>query len=191
MKHNTNNSVKTVVPSIKSRCSLAETGKNEYDDYDNPLLPLRIIPHGTEPRWVTEEVEEYEGFDGNSVNIRRALKPGIYDPSCVREEPVVIITVPEDVHPIAFLKGIVADLNQAWVFVTEKVVERLRKLPTKYHQATVAYGEFFRFENLDTISLQAVKYFDDWKVFLDWEFDGKKFTRKDIPEFIILLETKE
>jgi len=107
------------------------------------------------------------------------------NPSSVREEPLVTVVVPSGIHPIAFLKGNGVNIQKSWVFMNNDVADVLRNTPYKFHQATVAYGEFFRFENLDTISLQFVKYFDNWKVLLDWEFDGKKFVRIDKPECII------
>lgn len=179
------------VPSIPCGCSLAETGRSEYDDYDNPLKALKVIPEGTEDRWLDKAVEYYTAYEEETVEVVNSLKPGIDSPSDVRDEGIVTITIPKDVHPIEFLKKIVANSDRAWIFVNESIVETLRKLPTKYHQNTVAYGEFFRFENLDTISLQAIEYFDDWKVILDWEFDGEKFTRVDVPEFIIQLELRD
>lgn len=191
MKNNTNNQDKRVVPSVHSGCSLAETGWSEYDDYDNPLKSFKIIPEGTESNWLVDEVNEYDGFDGKSVEIVHVLKPEIIDPSYVRDEALITITVPEGVHPITFLKENVSNLDQAWVLLSKNVVETLRELPNRYHQKTVAYGEFFRFENFDTVSLQEIEYFDDWKVLLNWEFDKEKFERNDTPDFIIQLKMKE
>lgn len=182
---------KRKVPSINPRCSLAETGRNDYDDYDNPLKALKVIPEGTEDRWLIEETKECESFDGEYLKIERVLRPEVKAPACVRNETLVTITVPEGVHPITFLKETVANLEHAWVFVSKEVAKMLRKLPTKYYQDTVAYGEFFRFETFDEISLQTVEYFDDWKVLCEWEFEGDKFARTANPEFIIQLEMKD
>jgi len=58
-------------------------------------------------------------------------------------------------------------------------------MPYRYHQATVAYGEFFRFESFDEISLQDVKYFENWKVFLEGKISEKEVYRPDEPKSII------
>lgn len=182
---------KREVPSIHPGCSLAETGASDYDDFDNPLEALEIIPKGKENEWLFKQVRTYMGFDGETVEVKYMLSPEAKAPSYVREEALVTITVPEGVHPITFLKETVANLEHAWVFVSKEVAERLRKLPTKYYQDTVAYGEFFRFETFDEISLQKVKYFDDWKVLYEWSFERERFMRPDAPEFIIQLEMKD
>lgn len=179
---------KRQVPSIHTGCSLAETGAGDYDDFDNPLKELEVIPEGTEEKWLLTMDKKYMGFDGEITEVEHVLKPEVKSPEFVREEPLITITVPEKVHPIIFLKETVANLEHAWVFISKDVEAKLRELPIMYHQNTVAYGEFFRFENFDEISLQRVKYFDDWKVFYEWKFNDENFTRTDTPEFIIQLE---
>lgn len=175
---------KREVPSIHPGCSMAETGWNEWDDYDNPLKPLDIIPEGKVIHFI-ERKTEYKGCDGPYVDVKIELPSEFEHPSSVREEPLVTVTVPSGVHPITFLKEKGVDIENSWIFMNNDVVEAIQKMPYRYHQATVAYGEFFRFESLDTISLQSVKYFDSWKVLLDWEFDGKEFVRIDNPVSII------
>jgi len=183
MKNSNNNYVNNV-PCIHSGCSMAETGWSEYDDFDNPLKPLDIIPEGKENLLVKNvNSYTYNGEDYEDVDF--GLPPEMENPSTVREEPLVTVIVPSGVHPITFLKEKGVNIENSWVFINNDVADVLRKMPYKYHQATVAYGEFFRFENFDTISLQFVKYFDNWNVLLDWEFDGKKFVRNDKPECII------
>ena len=171
------------VPSIHTGCSLAETGYFDYDDYNNPLGELDIV-EGTEVE-LLEERTQRDGFDGPYLEIKIKLPPEVKKPADARKEPLVTITVPLGVHPIAFLKEKGVEITKAWVFMDSSVVETMRKSPRRYHQESVAYGEFFRFENFDTISLQEVKYFDTWKVLLEWEFDGEKLQRPEIPETII------
>ena len=184
MKNSSNNYEKKNVPSIQCGCSLAETGRNEYDDYNNPLKPLDIIPQGKEIPFV-KNVNSYR-YDGEEYeDINFTLPPEMENPSSVRDELLVTVMVPSGVHPITFLKENGVDIENSWIFMNNDVVDVLKKMPYKFHQATVAYGEFFRFNNFDTISLQAVKYFNNWKVLLNGEFDGKKFVRIDKPECII------
>ena len=173
------------VPVIHPGCSLAETGHGEFDDFDNPLAPMNIFPEGKNIQ-LLEEVERNEGFDGPYLEITRKLPPELEkQPSSVREEPLVTVTVPSGMHPITCLKEMGIDINNSWVFMNEDVVNMIRKMPYRYHHASVAYGEFFRFENFDTISLQTVKYYDSWNVLLNWEFDGEKFVRDEEPVSII------
>lgn len=183
MKNSKNNNVKNV-PSIHTGCSMAETGYNDYDDFDHPLKALDIIPEGKEIPFV-KTVDSYSADGEDCEVVGFTLPPEMENPSSVREEPLVTVVVPSGVHPITFLKEKGVDIENSWIFMNDDVADVLRKMPYRYHQATVAYGEFFRFENFDTISLQSVKYFDSWKVLLDWEFDGKKFERNDTPECII------
>ena len=49
---------KREVPSVHSGCSLAETGAGDYDDFDNPLKALDIIPEGKEVPFV-KNVNKY------------------------------------------------------------------------------------------------------------------------------------
>ena len=181
MKDNKNTNVN--VPCIHSGCNLAETGASDYDNFDAPLGALDIT-EGQDVQLV-EERNQRDGFDGPYVEVKVTLPPQVQNPADVREEPMVTITVPSGVHPITFLKEKGVEITKAWVFMDSNVVKTLRKLPRRYHQNTVAYGEFFRFENLDTISLQEVKYFDHWHVLLEWEFNGEKLQRPEIPETII------
>lgn len=97
------------------------------------------------------------------------------------------MAVPLGVHPITFLKenGIVEGIENAWVFMNKDVVDVLRKMPYKFHQKSVAYGEVFRYENFDIISLQEVKYFSDWKIVREGEINEKRFFMPDAPEVII------
>lgn len=187
MEDNKNNV--NVPNSIHSGCSLAETGSHDYDDFDNPLAPLDIIPEEADIQFVENCRQMFDGFDGPYLEVRRVLPSGIKSPSDVRKEILVSVTIPSGEHPIDFLKRHV-EITNAWVFLDSNVLEALRKLPHKFHQATVAYGEFFRFEDFDTISLQEVQYFDDWKVLKNWNFDGEEFSRVDTPDFIVQLRTR-
>ena len=183
MKNSINNKEKNV-SCIHPGCGFAETGRSDYDDFDNPLKAIDIIPQGTEIRLIeTKNVQN--GLDGPYLEITRQLPPEVARPSDVRRESLVTVIVPAGEHPIDFLKEIGVDITKAWVFMEEKVVKTLKEFPCKFHQKTVAYGEFFRFENFDTISLQTVEYFDSWRVLFNWEFDGKKFGRTEEPEVII------
>ena len=175
---------KREVPSVHSGCSLAETGAGDYDDFDNRLEDLDIIPDGKEISFVRNE-DSYR-YDGEEhVNVELTLPPKIQNPSSVREEPLVIVVVPVGVHPFTFLKEKGVNMEKSWIFMHNDVVDMLRKMPYRYHQATVAYGEFFRFESFDEISLQDVKYFKKWKILLEGKICGKELYRTDTPERII------
>ena len=184
MKNNSINNKVNNVPSVHKGCSMAETGWNDYDDFDHPLKPLDIIPKGKEIPFVKTEAS-YRADGEDYVDIDFKLPPEMESPSSVREETLVTVTVPYGVHPFSYLKAKGVDVSQAWVFVHKDVVDVFRKLPYRFHQETVAYGEFFRFENFDTISLQTVKYFSNWKVILEGRFDEGMFFRPDIPKIII------
>lgn len=174
---------KRQVPVMHPGCSLAETGAAEFDDFDNPLKPLDIVPVGTDILVEMESV--WESFDGRHVEVYLKLPEGIENPSSVRQESHEIVVVPLGVHPVTFLKEKGVDITTAWVFMHEEVVKTLRKLPCRFHQKTVAYGEFFRFEDFDTMSLQEVEYFPKWRVVYEGEINEKRFHRNDTPERII------
>ena len=176
---------KREVPAVHPVCSLAETGRGEYDDFDNPLKPLDIISEGDKELVLKEELKPY-GCDGYT-EVNHLLDDKIVSPSQLCKKGLVTVAVPSGVHPITFLKenGIDVGIEKAWVFMKKDVVDVLRKMPYKFHQKSVAYGEIFRYENFDIISLQEVKYFLDWKVVLEGEINGKKFYRPDVPEIII------
>lgn len=177
---------KAYVPYIHPGCSLAETGRGEYDDFDNPLRALDIIPEGKEISFVrTEKTYRFDGED--YVDIKFALPPEMKNPSSIRKEPLIAVIITPGVHPITFLKEKGVNIENAWIFMHEEVVETLRKLPYRYHQKTVAYGEFFRFEDFDTISLQTVQYLPNWRVVLNGQINGKEFSRPSTPECIIEL----
>lgn len=175
---------KKEVPSIHPGCSLAETGWNEWDNYDDPLGALNPIPEGKQSL-VQQVIEPYESEGDRYVNVHYALPSEFTKPSDIRDEPKVIIEVPSGVHPFSYLKEQGVDFDNAWVFMHEEVVETIRKLPYRYYQDTVAYGEFFRFEDLDKVYLQKVEYFPDWKVILEGEIADELFCRPDIPPAII------
>jgi len=180
MKNNSINNKVNYVP------NMAEPRFTDFDDLDNPLKPLDIIPEGKE-NFLKTEAKPYE-YDGEKhMNVSYILTSEIKNPSDVREEQLVRVVVPSGVHPITFLKenGIGVDIEKTWIFMNNDVADVLRKMPYKFHQATVAYGEFFRFENFDTISLQKVKYFPDWNVVLEGKIDEKVFGRPEIPQIII------
>ena len=173
------------VPSNKHPgCSLAETGLSDYDDFDNPLKPLDIIPKGKE-KLLIRTVYSYKSDGEYYEDVFYKLPSEINSPSQVREEFLVSLVVPLGMHPFTFLKEKGVDITNAWIFMNEELVEKLRQFPNKFHQPSVAYGEFFRFESGDSVSLQSVEYFKDWKVLLNWEIDGKKFIRNDMPGYII------
>lgn len=170
------------VPSIHTGCSLAETGASEYDDFDNPLGELDIIPRGTDIHFV-EERNEVEGFDGPYVEVKVTLPLEIQNPSSVRDEPLVTVVVSSGVHPITLFNPEV--INHAWIILDKDVVEKIREFPYKFQQDTISYGEFFRLENNDSFSLQKVKYFEGWRVLQECNIDGTIFQRPKYPEFII------
>ena len=82
-------------------------------------------------------------------------------------------------------------MDKELFFLHKNVVDVLRSRPLKYHQKTVAYGEFFRFEDLDEISLQEVEHFTDWKIIFEGKIDGEVFYRPDTPELIIEVVMEE
>jgi len=176
------------VPRIHPGCSMAETGYNDYDDFDNPLRPLDIIPEDRKGKVLSEEKTQEKGYDGYYVDKKLELLPEFTKPSSVREEQYVTILIPSSggVDFVTLFGGI--NFKKAWVFMNEDVVEELRKHPYKYHNKTVAYGEIFRLEDNDTFWLQDVKYFDGWKVLLKCEINGEVFHRLEKPEFIIQFE---
>ena len=175
---------KREVPTMHPRCSLAETGAGDYDDFDNPLGALNIIPEGTDIQ-LLEEKEQHDGFDGPYVDVKLSLPPEVERPSHVRKENLVTVEVPSGVHPFTFLKEKGVDIENSWIFMNDDVVDTLKKMPYRYHQVTVAYGEFFRFESFDEISLQEVEYFKKWKIILEGKICEKEFYRTDSPESII------
>lgn len=172
------------VPMMHPRCSMAETGAGDYDDFDNPLKSFNIIPEGKEDLLI-RHVEAYK-YDGeNHEEVSYTLPCGIENPSSVREEPLVTVVVSSEVHPITLLNPEV--IKNAWIFCKEDVVEEIRKFPYRYQQDTIAYGEFFRLENCDSFSLQKVEHFEGWRVLRECEINGTVYQRPDVPEYIIEL----
>lgn len=182
-----NNSIynKREVPGVHTGCSMAETGAYDYDDFDNPLGKLNIISKEKECLLV-RNVDTYQ-YDGeNHANVYYTLSSEIQNPSSVREETTIKVVVPSGIHPITFLRErIMIDVSEAWVFLHKDVVDVLRKLPCRYHQNTVASGEFFRFEDFTEISLQEVEYFSKWKVIFELRDDEGMILRPWLPKFII------
>jgi len=183
MKDNKNNNVNNV-PSIHSGCSLAETGWNDYDDFDNPLGELKIIPKEKEGLLV-RNVEAYKVDGEYHKEVSYILPSDIQNPSSILEKATVTVAVPSGIHPITFLIGKGIDISEAWVFLHEDVVDVLRKLPCRYHQNTVARGEFFRFEDFTEISLQNVEYFPKWKAIFETKIKGGTIFSPWVPGFII------
>ena len=175
---------KREVPSVHFGCSMAETGASDYDDFDNPLAPLNVIPEGKDILFV-ENRTEYTGIDGKYEDVKRELPAGLENPSSVREEPLVTVVVSSGVHPITLVNPEV--INHAWIFYRKDVVEEIRKFPYKYQQDSIAYGEFFRLENCDSFSLQKVEYFEGWRVLRECEINGIVYQRPEVPEYIIEL----
>ena len=176
---------KREVPSVHPGCSLAETGWNDYDDFDNPLGPMNIIPKAKIETLLEEVAIPYK-FDGERyVDITYKLSPEIKSPSEVRDEPHVKVIVPSGVHPFVFLmeNGSI-DIKNSWVFMNKDVVDVLRRMPCRCHQASMAYGEFFRFENFNEIVLQDVSHFS-WGIIREGKLNGEIFDRPDIPQTII------
>ena len=185
MNNNINNtSAKVPNTRIHSGCSLAATGRFNYDYFDEPLAPFAIIPEETDIQFIKEE-RAGRGLDGPFVDVKYRLPDGMENPSSVREEPLVTVAVPVGVHPFTFLKEKGVDIENSWIFMNNDVANVLRKMPCRFHQVTIAYGEFFRFEDFDTISLQTVEYFPDWKVIMDGKIGEKEFNRTDKPVSII------
>ena len=173
------------VPMMHPGCSMAETGANDYDDFDNPLPEFKVIPEGKEIPFVKKEEETvYDGSDSYK-HIEYSLPPEIKTPADVREEPRVTVVIPKGVHPFTYLKDSGVDFTKAWIFLRKDVVETLRKLPVHFHHDTVAYGEFFRFVDLNEISLQKIEYFPDWKMIFEGKLGGEEFYRTETPECII------
>lgn len=187
--------MKNVPENVRIGCNMAETGLhdtgwNDYDDFDHPLRPFDIIPEGSDV--TLDEVREQCNVDGEEFFDTHYVLPAEFTkPSSVRDESLVTIIVPNGMHPFDFLKQSGVSIEKAWIFMDEDCVEAMRRLPNKFHQATVAYGEFFRFEDNDTISLQAVKYFLTWKIALNCEVEGKTFERPESPECIIQMEMQK
>ena len=177
---------KKEVPAVHPGCSLAETGRGEYDDFDNPLKPLDIIPESKKESVLKKDLKPYVCDGENYEEVKYVLSHEIVNPAQVREEALVTVVIPSGVHPVTFLKEHL-DIEKAWVFMHNDVVQILRDMPRRFYHDTVAYGEFFRFENFDTISLQKVEHFDKWKVLVEWDFGEGVCVREDIPEFIIEL----
>lgn len=173
---------KKEVPAMQI-CSQAENYL--YDDVDNPLGEFDIIPEGKKDTVLVKTVENYVSDGENYEDVHYSLSTGIENLSDVLEEPNVKVIVPFGVHPFAYLKEIGVDFTKSWVFMHEEVVDTLRKLPYKHHLDTVAYGEFFRFEDYDTMSLQKVEYFPKWKVILEGKLSTEEFYRPESPEAII------
>lgn len=178
---------KREVPVMHPGCSMAETGAGDWDDFDNPLGEFNIIPEGKESLLV-RNVDEYR-FDGETQKeVYYTLPSEIEKPSSIRDESVITVFVPSDVHPFSYLKEIGIDITKAaWIFLHKDVIDVLRKLPWRHYLDTVAYGEFFRFEDFDTVSLQKVEYFPEWKVILEGKVGEQEFYRPDTPEYIIEL----
>lgn len=175
---------KREVPSVHLGCSMAETGV--YDDFDNPLKALNIIPENKENTVLVRTVEKFISDGEYHEEVRCELSSEIENPSHVMDERfTIMVVVPSGVHPFTYLKEIGVDMTKDWVFLHEDVVDVLRKLPCMYHQETVAYGEFFRFEDFDEVSLQKVKYFADWKVILEGKINEEEFYRPERLESVI------
>ena len=187
MKNISKNIEERNVPSIHPGCSLAETGWNDYDDFDNPLKALDIIPEDTKKMVLEEKSIPCEGEDESYVVVKYQLKPGFTTPASVRTESHMNLILSAGVHFMPLFKEKGVNLEKAWVFMDEKFVEELRKFPYKHHLDTVAYGEFFRLPNNDTFSLQEVEYFEGWRVVCKWQIDGKGFVRPETPQIIIQL----
>lgn len=183
MKNNSINNKKEVLY-IHPGCSMAETGFDEYDDFDNPLKLFDFVPEGKEVPF-ERHVENYKADGEEYEDVYLNLPPEIKNPSQVRDEPNVTVNVPVGVHPVTFLKDIGVDFTKAWVFIRKEVVETMRKLPLKYHQNTIAYGEFFRFEDFEEVSLQGVMYLPEWRIILEGKIGGEDFKRIENPECII------
>lgn len=164
-------------------CSMAETGRNDYDDFNKPLKPLNVIPEEKKDEVLKENYIPCKGYDGDYMDVKLELLPEFTKPSALRPEPLVTVTVPAGIHPIALLNP--EAINQAWIILNPEVVKELRKFPYKFQQDTVAYGEFFRLENNDSFSLQEVKYFEGWRVIRECNIDGVVYQRPENPEFII------
>ena len=147
---------KKEVPAVHPGCSLAETGRNEYDDFDNPLKPFNLIPEEEKEVVLKKELTPYECDGEKHVGVNYVLSDEIVSPSQLCKKSVVIVAVPSGVHPITFLKenGIVEGIEKAWIFLNIDVIETLRKLPIRFYHDTVAYGEFFRFPCMDEVVLQ-------------------------------------
>ena len=171
------------VPSVHTGCSLAETGWNEYDDFDNSLKPLNVIPGEKKDEVLQEKFISSQGFDGYYDDKKLELLPEFTKPSSLRTEPLVTITVPSGIHPITLLKPEV--INHAWIILDKDVVEKIKDFTYKFKQNTFAFGEFFRLENNDTFTLQKIEYFEGWRVLRECNIDGVIFQRPECPEFIV------
>lgn len=164
-------------------CSMAE--EYLYDDFDNPLGSFGIIPKGKEDTVLVKTVENYVSDGEYYEDVHYELSTNIQSPSDAMDEHfTLVIVIPEGVHPFTYLKECV-DMNKEWIFLNKDVVEVLRKAPCKYYQKTIAYGEFFRFEDFDEVSLQDVQHFTDWKVILEGKISTEEFYRPERPETII------
>jgi len=187
MKNSTNNNVNDV-PSIHTGCSMAETGRNDYDDFDNPLKPMDIIPEAQKNEVLVERRTQCQGYDGPYEEIEVKLLPEFRKPASVREESHITLYIPSGVHFLDLFKEKSENLEKTWIFLHKDVVEELRKFPIKFYHDSVAYGEIFRLKNDDSFSLQEVEFYHDWKVLLNCEIDDKKISRCEKPEVIIQLE---
>jgi len=183
-----NNSIYTEreVPSVHPGCTLAETGAGDYDDFDNPLKSFNVIPEGKEDTVLVRTVKKYISDGEYHEDFHYELSSEIECPSDALEEQFSItVVVPSGVHPFDYLKKSGVNIANAWVFMHKEVVDNLRTLPYKHHLETVAFGEFFRFEDCDTISLQCVEHFPNWKVILVGKINEEDFYRPESPETII------
>ena len=183
---NSNLDSKKSVPSIHPGCSLAETGGNEYDDFDHPLEPMLVVD---ESSMIEERIPYNDGIDGPYVEVKKRLPDGIQTPADAREETVITIAI-KNFHPLFAVKKLIADVTSAWIFLDPQAVKYLEEFQYKFRQNSVSRGKFFRLPNNDTFALQQVKYFEGWECLHEWEIDGKKFERTETPEFIIQVVMK-
>ena len=173
------------VPMMHPGCSMAETGASDYDDFDNPLPAFNVIPEGKEIPFVKKECSTpYDGSECYKYT-EYILPSDIKTPADVREEPRITVVIPEGIHPFTYLKESGVDFTKTWIFLSMDVIATMRKLPVHFHHATVAYGEFFRFVDLNEISLQKVEHFPDWKMIFEGKLDDEEFYRTETPECII------